>query len=287
MSHAIFNGVLIDEREATISIADKGYFFDFAVYSSVKVVQGKIFFTEYHIDRLFESAELIGLEHSFQKNEVIAWLNQLVEVDKMRDVLLKLVLIGDPDGKGAVKLFIFSAGGLTFYPDALYRKGAKVITYDGERRVPQSKSKDLLMSFLAYREAKKSDALDALLIDHDGCIREGTRSNFFAIKGQTLFTASPEKVLEGITQKIIFETVKNVFEVQHRDISLASLSEYEEFFISSTSMNVMPVRQIDDMVFDTQFPKTRAIAKLFKSYSSSLILPKNVNKLSFEVRKCQ
>ncbi len=63
---------MIDEVEAKISIADKGYFFDFAVYSSLKVVQGKIFSSKFHIDRLFESAKLIGLEHQIYQNRCVS-----------------------------------------------------------------------------------------------------------------------------------------------------------------------------------------------------------------------
>jgi branched-subunit amino acid aminotransferase/4-amino-4-deoxychorismate lyase len=266
MAKSILNGKIIDESEATVSILDKGYFFDFAVYSSIKVIQGKIFFPEYHVDRIFESAKLIDLEHEFKKSDIISWLYKLVEINKIKDALLRIILIGDPDNKYGAKLFIFKVGGLTFYPAKLYRQGIKVITYKGERRIPKSKTKDLLLNFLAYREAKKQNALEALLVDSEGNIREGTRSNFFAIRNQTIITPPPEKVLEGVTKKIILEAVKNHFKIEHQDIPLKDIKKYDEFFISSTSMNVMPIRQIDDMIFETNFEKTRFIQKLFKEY---------------------
>lgn len=268
------NGKIIDENEAKISIADKGYFFDFAVYSSIKVIQGKIFFPEYHIVRLFESAKLIDLEHELKKNDVVSWLHKLVETDKIKDALLRIILIGDPDDRCGAKLFIFSVGGLTFYPDKLYKQGAKVVTYKGERLIPKSKTKDLLMGFIAYREAKKQDALEALLIDNEGNIREGTRSNFFAIKNQTIITPPSDKVLEGIAKKIVLQVVKNDFEIRQEDIPLVSIKNYDEFFISSTSMNIMPIRQIDDIIFETNFEKTRLIEKLFKEFYDKEIFRK-------------
>jgi len=274
MAKAIFNGKIIDESEAKISIADKGYFFDFAVYSSVKVVQGKIFFPKHHVVRLFESAKLIDLKHNFKNDEVEKWLGKLVEAGQIKDALLRIILIGDPDDKGEEKLFVFPIGGLTFYPDKFYKQGAKVITFRGERRIPKSKTKDLLMSFIAYREAKKREALDALFIDSQGNIREGTRSNFFAIKGQTIFTPSADKVLEGITKKIILKVVKNNFDIKEAEIPLDDIKNFDEIFISSTSMNVMPIRQIDDIVFETNFEKTHLIGKLFKDYYDKEILKK-------------
>lgn len=269
---AIFDGKIIDENDAKISISDKGYFFDFVVYSSVKVIQGKIFFPEYHIARLFESAKLIDLEHRFKNDEVINWLEKLVMVEKIKDSLLRIILIGDPDGNGEEKLFIFPIGGLTFYPDKLYKQGAKVITFQGERRIPKSKTKDLLMSFIAYREAKKRDALDALLIDNEGNVREGTRSNFFAIKNQTIFTPAANKVLEGVTKKIILGVAKNDFEIEETEMQLKHIKNYDEIFVSSTSMNVMPIRQVNDIIFETNFEKVRFIERLYKQACEKFFL---------------
>ena len=266
MTKIILNGKIIKERDANISIADKGYFFDFAVYSSVKVVQGKIFFPDYHVARLFESAKLIGLEHNFSEKEVLNWLNELAKVNKIKDSLLRAVLIGDPDDDNKAKLFIFPVSGLTYYPSKLYKHGAKVITYQGERLIPQSKTKNLLMSFMALREAKQNDATEALLVDGQGNIREGTRTNFFAIKNKTIFTAPDDTVLGGITKKIILEIAKKDFDIKHEDIPANKLKNYDEFFITSTSMNIMPIRQIDDTVFNTDLKETKFIAKLFKEY---------------------
>ncbi len=266
MKKAIFNGKLIDLSDANINIAEKGYFFDFAVYSSVKVIRGKAFFPEYHIDRLFESAKIIGLEHGFKKNDVMRWTSRLISEDKLTDALLRYVLIGDTDGNKKAKLFIFAVSGLTFYPRKLYGAGVKAITWQGERRLPKAKTKDLLLGYLALREAEKRGALEALLVDHDGNIREGTRSNFFAIKGNSVITPPPEKTLEGITKKMICQAIKGHFKLKCGDIPLKKIKSYEEFFISSTSMNVMPVRQIDNFRVKSDFKKTRLIQKLYKKY---------------------
>lgn len=269
MNKAIMNGMLIDESEANVSVFDKGYFFDFSVYTSVKVVRGKVFFLDYHIKRLFESATLIGLGHPFTKDQVAKWTKELVRANGIVDGLLRMLLIGDVDGNAKAKLFIFQVSGLTFYPKALYRDGAKVITYSGERRVPGAKSKDLLMSFLAYREAKKADALDALLIDSNGNIREGTRTNLFAIKGETVIMPPSDLVLEGVTKKLLLESIKGHFEVKEANISAAELDQYDGFFITSTSMNVMPICQIDKIKLARPSDKTIEIMKLFREHSIS------------------
>lgn len=209
---------------------------------------------------------MIGLKHWFFKTETMEWLNLLVEKNKIIDGLLKIILIGDMDDKGDVRMYILPAGGLIFYPEDLYQKGAKLITYQGERRIPRAKTTDLLLSCLAYREAKKAGALDALLVDRNNNIREGTRTNFYALKGRTIITAPAAQVLEGITKKIVLGASKKYFKIKEKDIPLANLKNYDEFFITSTSMNVMPVSQIDNLKISADFKKTKQIGKLFNDY---------------------
>ena len=106
--------------------------------------------------------------------------------------------------------------------------------------------------------------MEALLVDSDGNIREGTRSNFFAIKDNCIITPPREKVLEGITKKILLKAAKKEFEILEEDIPLSKIGEYEEFFITSTSMNAMPINQINDYRIESSFEKTRKLQKMLK-----------------------
>lgn len=264
---AVFNGKVVPKEKAVIPIDNKAYFFDFTVYSSLKVVRGKVFFPEFHVDRLLESAKIIDLQHTFKKENILKWIGCAVSENKIENALLRIVLIGDADNNKNADLCIFPVSGLTFYPARLYSKGAKAITFPGERRFPSSKTKDLLLGFLALRKAKENNAIEALLVDREGNIREGTRSNFFAIKGTTLFTPPKEKVLDGITKKIVLEAARKDFAVKEEDIPLSKIEEYDELFISSTSLNVMPLSQIDDTKIISSFGKTKKIQKLFQTSS--------------------
>lgn len=270
MGYSVFNGKIIEKEDALIPVYDKAYFFDFCVYTSIKVIQGKLFFPEFHVDRLFESAKIINLNQQFTKKEVLDWLDLCVKKNKLKDALLKIILIGDAERNKEAKLYIVPVTGLTFYPRQVYREGIKVITYQGERRIPNSKTKDLLLSFLAYRKAKENDADEALLIDNDGYIREGTQSNFFAIKNDTLISPPKEKILAGITKKLVLAAVKNHFKIKEENIALKNIKKYDEFFITSTTRNVMPIRQIDKINISSDFKKIKIIQKLFKEYYQKL-----------------
>lgn len=261
----IKNGELVEKEKACISIYNKALFFDFAVYSNIKVVQRKMFLPELEIEKLFESAKIIGIEHNFTKEQIIEWVAKLIRENNLVDALIRILLIG-PEKETEPILFLFPVG-LTFYPDEFYNKGVKLITFGGERLFPTSKTKDLLLCFIAYREAVRQGAVDALLMDRDGNIREGTRSSFFVIKNNTLIVPPKEKVLEGMTRKIILEIAPKMMKVKEENISLEKIKKYDEHFITGTSLNVMPVRQINNIVLREGIgEKLKELQKLFKEY---------------------
>lgn len=261
----IKNGELIGKDKACISIYNKALFFDFAVYSNIKIVQGRMFLPELEIEKLFESAKIIGIEHNFLKGKIIEWIRKLIKKNNLSDALIRILLIG-PETDSEPLLFLFPVG-LTFYPDKFYKRGVKLITFEGERLFPATKSKNLLLSYIAYREAVKQEAIDALLIDRDKNIREGTRSSFFVIKNNTLIAPPKEKVLEGVTRKIILEIAPKIMKVKEEDIPLEKIKEYDEYFITGTTLNVMPVKQINDIVLREEVgERVKELQKLFKEY---------------------
>ena len=263
----IRNGKLVAKEEANISIYNKALFFDFAVYSNIKVVQGRMFLPGLEIKKLFESAKRIGLDHPFSKDEIIGWAEKLIGKNELKDALVRVLLIGPEAGTESL-LFLFPVG-LTFYRKSMYNKGGKVITYNGERTVPPSKSKDLLLGYLAYRKAAEQGALDALLVDSDGNVREGTRSSFFVINRDTLIAPPGDKVLEGVTRKVIMDIAPKILKVRESDIPLKKINDHDEYFISGTTLNIMPVRQINNVIVMREVgPKIKELRKLFSKYVS-------------------
>lgn len=267
----IKNGQLTRKEDANISVYNKALFFDFAVYSNIKVVQGKMFLPELEIEKLFESAETIGIKHDLTKEQLIRWTKRLIQENNLQDALIRVLLIG-PEQDTEPLLFLFPVG-LTFYPSKFYHQGVKLITYEGERLFPTSKTKDLLLGYTAYNKAVKNEAIDALLIDRDKNILEGSRSSFFVIKDNVLIAPPKNKVLEGATRKIILEIAPKIMEVREEDISLDDIKNYDEYFVTGTTLNVMPVRQINDLVLSTEAgEKVKELQKLFKEYCERKIL---------------
>ena len=258
----IRNGNLIKSEEACISIYNKPFFFNFAVYSNVKVVKGRMFAPALEIEKLFESASKIGISCGFSKDDAMEWLRRLVSANKIGNALIRMLLVGgDENTKPA--FFMFPVG-LTFYPKKMYSKGAKVITYEGERLFPQSKTQCLLLNYMAYREASKKGAIDAILVDREGNMREGTRTSLFAIKGGFLIAPPDEDVLEGLTRKLVLEIAPKLMRVKKEKIRKDG--NYDGFFITSTTIGIMPICEIDEKRTDFDKEKIKALQDAYKEY---------------------
>jgi branched-subunit amino acid aminotransferase/4-amino-4-deoxychorismate lyase len=178
---------------------------------------------------------------------------------------LKILLIG---GKTAEKASLNILCLNPLFPDKkLYRDGVHTITYAYERAFPHAKTLNMLQSYMAYREAKKAGAHDALLLDREDRILEGTRTNFFCIKDRTLYSPDESKVLLGVTRKNILEVAKqNGFEIIKKDIRPADLSEYHGAFLTGTSIKILPIRSVDDFTFGEQSVDLKELMKAFDEF---------------------
>ncbi len=253
MKYAIKNLELVSETEVVVPLTNREVFFTFSVYESIVYRNGILKDPEDHLDRFLESARILRLTHSFEKEAILASLHILIQKNEIPDGTLKLQLIG---GQNPL-LFAFSAS-LPLYPEKYYTDGVKVVSYSGERIMPRVKSNCLLLNYLASRYASENGALDALLVNRDGNALEGSRCNLFAVKEKVLYTAG-DNVLFGVTRgRIIDRAKKTGYSVSYTELSLDDLKSalYDEVFITSTSMGAVPVRMIDDIIIGRSFSVT-------------------------------
>ena len=138
--------------------------------------------------------------------------------------------------------------------------------------MPACKSLNTLVNYLARREANRAGALESLL-HHHGYLTEGSRTNLFAVRAGELITPPASKVLSGITRDIILKVMQEAGHPVIETLLPVDLSLYEEFFISSTSMHVMPITQIDSRpVGNGQVgPVTKLVMDQFKVHYRQVI----------------
>ncbi len=261
----IRNGTLMLATEAQMSLQNIELLYGFGVYENIRVVDGIPRFLEDHIDRLLHSASIIELPHPFSKEEITKWVRAIITESKADALNIKILVLG---GKTAneTQCFIFPLAP-KFLDKKLYRDGVHTITVSYERPFPEAKTLGMIGSFVAYKKAENAGAYDALLLDHSGCLTEGTRTNLFFMKGKTIYTPPRAKILFGVTMKHVLESAINAgFSVEERDITLADLSLYESAFLTSTSSKIVPISSVDTHHYGV----SDALRELMKAFDAAL-----------------
>lgn len=249
-----YNGKVLPISDAKISIADVAYSYGFGVYETIRLHDGISYFEAEHIKRLMDSAHLIDLQHTFRPSEVSGYIDKLVHKNEVQNANLKILLIGAEKPADA-SLYIQVLNPL--YPDRKwYKAGVRCTTYNYERFMPHAKSLNMLQSYLAYREARNAEAYDALLINSQKEITEGSRTNFFGIRGSTIISPPEKSILLGVMRSATIHVAQeNGYKLVERPIKLDSLSELDGAFLTSTSSKIMPIKSIGEYEFGGIPPK--------------------------------
>lgn len=259
------NGTILAIGEANVPLSNIEYQYGFGVYETIRRSNGTLYFLDQHIERLLESARIIGLAHTFASDSVKTFVRELAEKNGAETCNIKILLIGAPRAEDA-QLNILCLN--PHFPDKkLYRDGVTCVTYPHERPFPHAKTLNMLQSYLAYRKAKEAGAYDALLLDKNGCITEGTRTNFFCIKDATLFSPPEDEILLGVTRAAVLKVAAKIgMTLQYAAAHQSVISGYDGAFLTSTSSKILPVNSIDGKPLDVQSPALRELMAAFDDF---------------------
>ncbi len=243
-SIASVNGRVVDRSECLVSIDEPAFQAACSVYETMKYVDSRLIYPQDHIARLFRSAHGLSIEHAYQQDQIVTYIRELLAHGNLTDASIRVTLTGGPEPR----LYITTQP-LLSYPDSYYTEGVKAITYRGERYLPQFKTGNLLLNYLSRAEAVRRGAFEALLQNNEGFLLEGSRTNLFAVKGDSLYTAPTDMVLEGVTRDHIIHAAEELsLAVEYELLSYETViaGHYDGLFISSTSMGALPLCCIDD-----------------------------------------
>lgn len=266
-THFSKNGLVLSIDQAVMPLSSIEYMYGFGVYETIRVIHGTPYFLSDHADRLMHSARVIELDHRFTKEFVSKSILDLVQtLGQDATCNLKVLLIGASVPQEA-QLIVMPLAPL-FPNKQMYRDGIKTITTQHERVFAKAKSLNMLPSYVYYRSAKRAGCYDALLVNRKGAVTEGTRTNFFCIKGNTIVMPPEAEILEGVTKKTVqYVAQKHDFILEERDILLADILLFDGAFLTGTSIGIMPIRAIDSITFSEIPPRLRELMKhydLFK-----------------------
>ncbi len=259
-SYASVDARLIPTETATVAIDDIDFAYGYGVYETLKVRKGVLFFAERHEERLFFSASAIGMEHPWRPGQVVDAVVALVRANGIPDCNVKVLLI-------AGKLYIMALAPL-FPKRSDLKAGGRAITFEGERFYPQAKTLSMLVSTIAFRKAKEAGAYDALLVNRNGEVTEGTRTNLFATDGRVVYTPPAYQVLAGVTKLTVSDVIRGLgIPLEERTLPVEGLVAWEGLFLTSTSTKVMPLSRVDDWEYDVP-PVVADIRRAYDAYLS-------------------
>jgi branched-chain amino acid aminotransferase len=243
--HVILNGKIHPATEATISLFSPALFSSFGVYESIEVTEGVPFHLRDHLSRLAESAEMIELNLPYSTSDIASWVRRLILENGNRECMLRIIALGVTQANDEALVAILPQP-LPRYPDSYYREGAAAITFKGCRPLPACKSLNTLVNYLARRQAVRAGVHEAILCA-EGEMTEGSRSNIFAVRRGALFTPPSDRVLSGITRDIVIRLALEAgYRASEVPLNLMELPSFSEFFVTSTSMHIIPIVRIGD-----------------------------------------
>lgn len=245
------NDGLIEEEKAFIYFKDLSFQRGYGAFDFFRLAGNKPLFLEDHLDRFFASAEGLRLPVPLGRAALTASIFALIEENNLPGTGIRLGLTGGQSDDGfsiGKPSLILSQHRFTPPTEAQIEQGIKLLTHSYQRSLPHIKSIDYTMA--VWLQPKRIEAgADDILYHHNGIISECPRSNFFLVTAENTIVTPSENVLAGITRKKLLQIVKDHFEVEERNIGLDELKTAKEAFITSTTKQLLPVAQVDDIVF--------------------------------------
>ena len=262
MTFVYLNGHFIEEEKACISVLDQGFLYGDGIFESFRSVGGKLYQFPLHYQRLVQSAQALSYPVLFSQHELE---QQLLELQHRNDICHGYFRITITRGPGQIGFLRDMQSSLTCLivgrefkglDECLYQRGVPLSVATTRRNAPEAinpkiKSISNLNSLLGKLEAKAAGALEVIMLNSRGHLCEGSASNLFWVRGGWVFTPDVSTgLLEGVTRSTIMRLCEEELKLRviTGEFRLQDLHYSDEVFITSTSLEVLPVVRVDDFI---------------------------------------
>jgi len=277
-----FNGKLVDWRDANIHVLTHSLHYGMAVFEGVrayKTDQGPaIFRLDEHTKRWFNSAKIFQMEMPYSQEELMKAQLEVVKANQLESCYLRpIAWIGSeklgisPKGNQILVSIAAWQWGAYLGEDGL-NKGIRVKTSSFSRHhvnvslVRAKASGYYINSILANQEVTAHGYDEALLLDTDGYVSEGSGENVFIVRDGVIYTPDLASCLAGITRESIIKIAHDLgFEVREKRITRDEMYCCDEAFFTGTAAEVTPIRELDDRTIGNggRGPVTEKIQNVF------------------------
>ena len=267
------DGNLLEWSDAKVHVLTHTLHYGTGVFEGVRAYETSngpaIFRLEDHTNRLFESAKLIGMTIPYTAEVLNAAQTEIVKINNLQNAYIRPMCFYGSEGMGLradnlkVHACIAAWDWGSYLGDDKIKNGIKVKVTNFPKRTEKSMlhkakaSGNYLYSMLALKDALSSGYDEALILDIEDNVNEGSGENFFMVNGNSLFTPKDVTVLNGITRQTIMKIAKDLnYDVIEKNISVEEAKMSEEAFFTGTAAEVTPIIQIDDVEINRGVPGT-------------------------------
>jgi len=258
------DGQLIDWADAKVHVLTHTLHYGLGVFEGVRAYSTpdgtKIFRLNDHTKRLFESAKAVNMKIPFSEQEINEAQKEVFRVNELDEGYIRPMCFYGSEGMGLradnlkVHCIVAAWEWPSYMSPEAFEKGIniKISSYRRETGNIVSRSKvngNYVTSIMALQEAMKEGYDEALLLDDEENISEGSGENFFIVKNKTLCTPDLDASLDGITRKSIISLAEELnIKVEVKKIKLQDVLEADELFFTGTAAEVVPIRSVDKKI---------------------------------------
>ncbi|MEH6551820.1 MAG: branched-chain amino acid transaminase [Pseudomonadales bacterium] len=258
-----FDGKMVPWREAKVHVLTHTFHYGLGVFEGVRAYETDndgtcIFRLQEHTDRLFRSAKILGMDMPFDKEALIQAQRDVVRVNNLSEAYLRPMCFLGSEAMGLradglqTHVMVASWEWPSYMSPEAKERGIVVRTSSFTRHhvnITMCKAKangNYINSILALREALQCGAEEALMLDPEGYVAEGSGENFFMVRDGVIYTPELTSCLDGITRATVITLAEELgYTVREKRISRDEVYVCDEAFFTGTAAEVLPIRELD------------------------------------------
>jgi len=258
MAWVFVDGDFVPKEEAKLSVYDHGLLYGDGVFEGIRAYEGKVFRLREHMERLYASAHAILLEVPYTLEDFEEIVLETLRRNELATGYIRILVtrgrgdLGlDPQSCPRASVVVI-AEPLALFPKELYEKGIRLFTVAVRRPrqdilPPQVKSLNYLNNVYAKVQARRAGYDEALLLNTEGYVTEGSGENIFVVKDGVLLTPPPwVGILKGITRAAVLELAKERgIPVREEVLTLTDVYTADEVFLTGTAAEIVPAVEVD------------------------------------------
>jgi branched-chain amino acid aminotransferase len=277
-----YDGKLVNWRDATTHVLTHTLHYSMGVFEGVRAYETPkgtaIFRLEDHTTRLFNSAHILGMKMPFDKTTMIEAQKTAVRENGLKSGYIRPMAFYGAEAMGisahnlSVHVIVAAWPWGTYLGKEALEKGIRVKTSSFSRHhsnVTMCRAKangNYMNSILAHREAEQGGYDEALLLDVDGFVAEGSGENVFIVRDGKLYTPDPSSALIGLTRDTIIQLAGEIgIPVVEKRITRDEVYIADEAFFTGTAAEVTPIRELDNRMISNGLrgPITKKLQELY------------------------